>query len=83
MRENKVGSFRDAYRPERHYMRGPGPKWHAKHTNALMTAAGVQPVIDPDAPRRRRGSAQNSLMSWFAPITAATALGFAAVMMLA
>ena len=19
------------YRPERHYMRGPGPKWHAKH----------------------------------------------------
>lgn len=21
----------DAYRPERHYMRGPGPKWHAKH----------------------------------------------------
>lgn len=22
---------RDTYRPERHYMRGPGPKWHAKH----------------------------------------------------
>jgi len=21
----------DDYRPERHYMRGPGPKWHAKH----------------------------------------------------
>jgi hypothetical protein len=20
-----------AYRPERHYMRGPGPKWHAKY----------------------------------------------------
>ena len=20
-----------SYRPERHYMRGPGPKWHAKH----------------------------------------------------
>ncbi|MPZ55134.1 MAG: hypothetical protein GEU91_01305 [Rhizobiales bacterium] len=19
------------YRPERHYMRGPGPRWHAKH----------------------------------------------------
>jgi len=19
------------YRPEKHYMRGPGPKWHAKH----------------------------------------------------
>ncbi len=21
----------DPYRPERHYMRGPGPKWFAKH----------------------------------------------------
>ena len=21
----------DTYRPERHYMLGPGPKWHAKH----------------------------------------------------
>jgi hypothetical protein len=20
----------DSYRPERHYMRGPGPKWYAK-----------------------------------------------------
>lgn len=20
-----------AYRPEQHYMRGPGPAWHAKH----------------------------------------------------
>lgn len=21
----------DHYHPERHYMRGPGPRWHAKH----------------------------------------------------
>jgi len=21
----------DGYWPERHYMRGPGPKWHEKH----------------------------------------------------
>ncbi len=21
----------DSYRPERHYMRGPGPKWCARH----------------------------------------------------
>jgi hypothetical protein len=21
----------DTYHPERHYMRGPGPKWRAKH----------------------------------------------------
>jgi hypothetical protein len=24
----------DPYRPELHYMRGPGPKWHAKHDGA-------------------------------------------------
>ncbi len=24
-------SLRDPYRPERHYMRGPGPKWREKH----------------------------------------------------
>jgi hypothetical protein len=23
----------DPYRPERHYMRGPGPKWREKHSN--------------------------------------------------
>jgi hypothetical protein len=32
----------DPYRPERHYMRGPGPKWHAKHN----VGAGV---ADPRA----------------------------------
>ena len=26
--------FRDPYRPERHYMRGPGPKWLARHADA-------------------------------------------------
>jgi hypothetical protein len=26
-----VDLARESYRPERHYMRGPGPKWHAKH----------------------------------------------------
>jgi hypothetical protein len=25
-----VGMIRDSYQPERHYMRGPGPKWLAK-----------------------------------------------------
>ena len=24
----------DPSRPEQHYMRGPGPKWHAKHSAA-------------------------------------------------
>jgi hypothetical protein len=27
----------DPYRPERHYMRGPGPKWHEKHAYAAST----------------------------------------------
>jgi len=26
----------DSYRPERHYMRGPGPKWHAKHGAGIV-----------------------------------------------
>lgn len=34
----------DPYRPELHYMRGPGPKWRAKH--------GLPP-LPSDPPRRR------------------------------
>jgi len=26
-----VRALTDSYRPELHYMRGPGPKWRAKH----------------------------------------------------
>jgi hypothetical protein len=26
-----VRTLTDPYRPELHYMRGPGPKWRAKH----------------------------------------------------
>ena len=31
-----MNSLRDIrkYRPERHYMRGPGPKWREKHSAA-------------------------------------------------
>jgi hypothetical protein len=28
---NLLMDIRDSYRPELHYMRGPGPKWRAKH----------------------------------------------------
>ena len=31
----------DSYRPELHYMRGPGPKWHAKHGGAAPAPAPV------------------------------------------
>jgi hypothetical protein len=27
-------TFSHPYRPELYYMRGPGPKWHAKHRRA-------------------------------------------------
>ena len=33
-----IKDLRTPYRPERHYMRGPGPKWHAKHPNAAFEA---------------------------------------------
>jgi hypothetical protein len=26
-----ISGMFDSYRPELHYMRGPGPKWRAKH----------------------------------------------------
>ena len=26
------------YRPEQHYMRGPGPKWRAKHARTSVVA---------------------------------------------
>ena len=31
-------SLFDPYRPELHYMRGPGPKWRAKHAPAPVIA---------------------------------------------
>jgi hypothetical protein len=32
------------YRPDLHYMRGPGPKWHAKYGNlAPKTSANDRP----------------------------------------
>jgi hypothetical protein len=31
----------DPYRPERHYMRGPGPKWHAKYRPAAPSYDAV------------------------------------------
>jgi hypothetical protein len=36
-RRLKNGIF-DPYRPELHYMRGPGPKWHEKHALAQRKA---------------------------------------------
>jgi hypothetical protein len=35
-------SMVDPYRPELHYMRGPGPKWHAKHAARPVEAPAIQ-----------------------------------------
>lgn len=33
-----------AYRPDLHYMRGPGPKWRAKYGGLNARAAGASPA---------------------------------------
>jgi len=40
---NLALDIRDSYRPELHYMRGPGPKWRAKHANFHMALAEPKP----------------------------------------
>jgi hypothetical protein len=40
----------DPYRPELHYMRGPGPKWHAKHDRGI---AGFDAMAVPVLARVR------------------------------
>jgi hypothetical protein len=38
----------DPYRPELHYMRGPGPKWREKHQPALVhVPAHAEPTFAP------------------------------------
>jgi hypothetical protein len=38
---NLAQALFDPYRPELHYMRGRGPKWHAKHDPAPAAARAV------------------------------------------
>jgi hypothetical protein len=40
---NLILDVRDCYRPEVHYMRGPGPKWRAKHQPRLRFDAEAVP----------------------------------------
>jgi hypothetical protein len=37
-----VGKLFDGYRPELHYMRGPGPRWHEKHDGVPAAARKEQ-----------------------------------------
>ena len=36
-----VRAWSDHYRPELHYMRGPGPKWREKHAQAAPNSASA------------------------------------------
>jgi hypothetical protein len=40
-----VADLFDSYRPERHYMRGPGPKWREKHLPGAPR--GPMPLVEP------------------------------------
>jgi hypothetical protein len=87
-----VGTFRNSYHPERHYMRGPGPKWHEKHKAALHHAASAQPKsaqAGVDAPawreaaRHAKGRYDLRYALWIVPLTVAALLGFVVVAALA
>ena len=55
---NLILDVRDSYRPELHYMRGPGPKWRAKHQRWLtvdsqpVSSAGQHQLLPLHARRR-------------------------------
>jgi hypothetical protein len=40
LRRAVVNALTDSYRPEVHYMRGPGPKWRQKHAASTRPAEG-------------------------------------------
>jgi hypothetical protein len=40
-----VRSLFDPYRPELYYMRGPGPKWHAKHDRVPVAYQAVPALV--------------------------------------
>ena len=55
---NLILDVRDCYRPEVHYMRGPGPKWRAKHQPWLRFDSEIatlarQDELSPVYVRRR------------------------------
>jgi hypothetical protein len=43
--QNLARSLFDPYRPEQHYMRGPGPKWHAKHDRASVSYLAIHVLV--------------------------------------
>jgi hypothetical protein len=64
-----VGKLFDSYRPELHYMRGPGPKWHEKYDGVSLGAEEHQPELPYSL--------------WLIPAAAFALLGIAAAVALA
>jgi len=56
--QRSLGESGGSYRPDLHYMRGPGPKWHAKYGNLApkpeprAAAAAAEPALRARAERR-------------------------------
>jgi hypothetical protein len=46
----EIPGYGGAYRPDLHYMRGPGPKWHAKYGHLVPKTS---PNAKPSAPAVR------------------------------
>ena len=60
-----MGKLFDSYRPELHYMRGHGPKWHEKYDGVSLEAENEQ---QPELP----------YSLWLIPAAAFALLGVAA-----
>jgi hypothetical protein len=43
--QNLTKGLFDTYRPELHYMRGPGPKWHAKHDRPTASFEAMPALV--------------------------------------
>jgi hypothetical protein len=52
-----IKSVFDPYRPELHYMRGPGPKWHAKHCRAATESHDAPGLLRVKAWQPKRHAA--------------------------
>lgn len=56
LRQAALGEAAGSYRPDLHYMRGPGPKWHAKHGTLGAVSSppskGASPTLHDIAERR-------------------------------
>jgi hypothetical protein len=45
----------DSYRPELHYMRGPGPKWRERHPAIQLDHCTAETKIEPALMSARQG----------------------------